>query len=117
MLERASQLSGFDEHFKSKVLENVISYEENVRAVLTKIILGEADAGIVYVSDAAGTPEMDIQMISIPDAINVTASYYVAPISDSPNGQLALDFISLVLSPPGQDILSEYGFVKLGSHE
>jgi len=117
MLERAGQQPGFDEQFKSKVLENVVSYEENVRAVLTKIILGEADAGIVYVSDAAGTQELDIQMIPIPDAINITASYYIAPIIDSPNGQLAQDFISLVLSPPGQDILNEYGFVKLGQHE
>ncbi|MGB7093496.1 MAG: molybdate ABC transporter substrate-binding protein, partial [Anaerolineales bacterium] len=81
MLERANQQIGFGEDYKEKVLDNVVSYEENVRAVLTKITLGEADAGIVYVSDAAGAQGEDIRMIPIAEEINVTASYYIAPLS------------------------------------
>jgi molybdate transport system substrate-binding protein len=118
MLERANQQIGFGEDFKENVLGNVVSYEENVRAVLTKITLGEADAGIVYVSDAAGAQGgEDIRMIPIPEEINVTASYYIAPLSDSLEMELGLDFISLVLSPEGQDILNGYGFMKLGQNE
>lgn len=117
MLQRAEQDPRFGADFKSIVLRNVVSYEENVRAVLTKIILGEADAGIVYASDAAGDPGTDLQVIPIPDEINIIASYFIAPIADSPNDQLAQDFISLVLSPQGQEILSEYGFAELSQHE
>ena len=118
MLERANQQIGFGEDYKEKVLGNVVSYEENVRAVLTKITLGEADAGIVYVSDAAGAQGgEDIRMIPIPEEINVTASYYIAPLSDSSEKDLGLDFIALVLSPEGQDILNGYGFMKLGQNE
>lgn len=117
MLERANQQIGFGEDYKEKVLGNVVSYEENVRAVLTKITLGEADAGIVYVSDAAGAQGEDIRMIPIPEEINVTASYYIAPLRDSSEKDLGLDFIALVLSPEGQDILNGYGFMKLGQNE
>jgi len=117
MLQRAEQDPRFGADFKSDVLRNVVSYEENVRAVLTKIILGEADAGIVYASDAAGAPGPGLQVIPIPDEINIIASYFIAPIADSPNDQLAQDFISLVLSPQGQEILSDYGFAELSQHE
>jgi molybdate transport system substrate-binding protein len=117
MLERANQQPGYGENFQEHVLGNVVSYEENVRAVLTKIILGEADAGIVYVGDAAGAKEGDIKMISIPEEINVAASYYIAPLNDSSKMELGLEFIALVLSPKGQDILNRYGFMKLGQNE
>jgi molybdate transport system substrate-binding protein len=117
MLERANQQPGFDENFREQVLENVVSFEENVRAVLTKIILGEADAGIVYVSDAAGVQEGAIVTIPIPEEINIAASYYIAPLSDSSQLELGLDFIDLVLSPKGQGILNSYGFVKLVDNE
>lgn len=117
MLEQANQQPVYGQNFKEKVLGNVVSYEENVRAVLTKIILGEAEAGIVYVSDAAGAQEGDIKMIPIPDEINVAASYYIAPLSDSSETELGLKFIALVLSPRGQDILNTHGFEKLGQNE
>jgi molybdate transport system substrate-binding protein len=110
MLDRASAHGEFGDRFKSNVLENVVSYEENVRAVLTKIILGEADAGIVYLSDFIGARESDIKMISIPDEVNVTASYHIAPLMDGSNKQRGMNFIQLVLSPSGQEILERYGF-------
>jgi molybdate transport system substrate-binding protein len=117
MLEGASQEPGFGDDFKASVLGNVVSYEENVRAVLTKIILGEADAGIVYMSDAAGSSAEELQTIPIPEEVNIKASYYIATLADSLEEQLAEVFISLVLSPQGQEILSQYGFVKLEQDE
>jgi molybdate transport system substrate-binding protein len=116
MLDRASEQSGYGIEFKEGVLGNVVSYEENVRAVLTKIILGEADAGIVYVSDVIGTSEADIYLIEIPEQFNVTASYYIAPISDSSNLNRGKDFIHLLLSPKGQEILERYGFSRVGQY-
>jgi molybdate transport system substrate-binding protein len=116
-LERANQSPGYGERFLDQVLANVVSYEENVRAVLTKVILGEADAGIVYVSDAASLSTDDFQQVTIPQEINIRASYYLAALMDSPHHQLAQDFISFVLSPQGQDILNKHGFTRIDEHE
>jgi molybdate transport system substrate-binding protein len=117
MLARASEQDGFGEQFKLKVLNNVVSYEENVRAVLTKIILGEADAGIVYASDISGAQEEDITMIEIPEQVNITASYYIAPLSESTSVHRGMSFIRFVLSPTGQDILEQNGFSRAGENE
>jgi len=110
MLDRASANGEFGDRFKDNVLENVVSYEENVRAVLTKIILGEADAGIVYLSDFIGASGESIKMVSIPDEVNVTATYHIAPLMDSSNKDRGMNFIQLVLSPSGQEILKQHGF-------
>jgi molybdate transport system substrate-binding protein len=116
MLSRASQSNLYGDGFKQDVLNNAVSYEENVRAVLSKVILGEADAGIVYVSDGWGINAEEVRLISIPDQVNISASYYISPVSDSSNQGLAQDFIEFVLSPESQDILARYGFDRQGHH-
>jgi len=95
--------------FVSRVAANVVSEEDNVRAVLTKVQLGEADAGIVYASDVTPDTAADVQTIAIPDPVNVVASYPIAPVAGG-NRALADAFISYVLSPEGQAILQRYGF-------
>ncbi len=113
-LNKASADSGgFGPDYKTKVLANVVSYEENVRAVLTKVQLGEADAGIVYATDAA-LPAADgsVQVIDIPTELNVVARYPIAALSGSPNPAAAQRFVVYVLSPAGQVILSKYGFLS-----
>lgn len=117
MLSRASQSNLYGDRFKQDVLNNAVSYEENVRAVLSKVILGEADAGIVYVSDGWGINAEEVRLISIPDQVNVSASYYISPVSDSSNQGLAQDFIEFVLSPESQAILARYGFDRQGQHD
>lgn len=117
MLNRASKREGLGEEFKENVLKNVVSYEENVRAVLTKIVLGEADAGIVYESDFFGADQGDIKMMGIPEGLNITASYYVAPLGDSMNFDYSIDFIRFLLSPKAQEILADFGFNQVGEHE
>lgn len=109
-LQKASQSLDFGSDFESKVLSNVVSYEENVRVVYSKVALGEADAGIVYTSDI---PKNDSQVgsLEIPDELNAVATYPIAPLEDSPNPDLAASFVEFVLSPTGQGILAGYGFL------
>lgn len=110
-LDRAAQEPGSDPGFKEDVLKNVVSYEENVRFVLTKVILGEADAGILYVTDITPGAAEQVGIIEIPDALNRVAAYPIAPIADSKNSELARAFVELLLSPDGQAILAKYGFL------
>ena len=99
--------------YRDAVLANVVSYEENVRTVLAKVTLGEADAGIVYRSDVTPTAAEQVQRIGIPDNLNTIASYPIAPLSDSPHAALAQQFIDYLLSPAGQQILEDAGFMPL----
>jgi molybdate transport system substrate-binding protein len=87
------------------------SLEENVRAVVSKVTLGEADAGIVYVTDviAAGDAASGVD---IPADINVVAEYPIALTAEAPNADGGAAFIEFVLSPDGQAILDSYGFVS-----
>lgn len=98
----------FSNNFKDKVLENIVSNEDNVKQVVAKIQLGEADAGIVYTSDAIVAT--DLQTIEIPTELNIIAKYPIAPLVESANTDLANEFIAYVLSDEGQAILQKWGF-------
>jgi molybdate transport system substrate-binding protein len=97
--------------YKDNVLKNVVSYESDVRQVVAKIQLGEADAGIVYSSDTVAAPEL--QKIEIPAENNVIAKYPLAALSQSKNPELAKTFIAYVLSTKGQAILQKWGFLPV----
>jgi molybdate transport system substrate-binding protein len=85
------------------------SFETDVRAVLSRVALGEADAGVVYVSDvvAAGG---DVEGVEIPADRNVPATYPVATLAEAPNPDAGEAFVEYVLSDEGQDVLDEFGF-------
>jgi molybdate transport system substrate-binding protein len=106
----ASSVSGENPDYLANVAANVVSEEENVRAVLTKVELGEADAGIVYVSDAQ-TSDDAVTTIEIPADQNVVAEYPIASLSDDP---LAVAFVDYVLSAEGQATLASFGFAPIG---
>lgn len=112
-LDKAVQDATFPPSFKEEVLANVVSYEQNVKVVLAKVALGEADAGIVYTSDISGENAAQVGQLDIPDALNVLASYPIAPLVDSANPDVAAAFVAFVLSPEGQKILAEYGFIPV----
>ncbi len=112
-LDKAAQDPAFGAAFKDGVLANVVSYEENVRSVLTKITLGEGDAGLVYTSDITAEAAGQVERLDIPDALNTIASYPIAPIADSAHAALAQAFVDYVLGPEGQAVLSEYGFIPV----
>jgi molybdate transport system substrate-binding protein len=110
-LAKASKLPEYTEAYSATVLANVVSYEENVKAVLSKIALGEADAGIVYTTDAATLTGGEIGLIEIPDTLNTIASYPIAVTKSAKNADLAQKFVEYILSPEGQQILVRYGFI------
>jgi molybdate transport system substrate-binding protein len=112
-LEKASADPAFGVAFKDEVLKNVASYEDNVKAVLTKVALGEADAGIVYLSDISGADADKVGQMDIPEALNVMATYPIAPVMNSKNQALAQAFIDLVVSARGQEILAKYNFLPV----
>ncbi len=85
------------------------SYEQNVKGIVTKVTLGEADAGIVYVTDVlAATNQAD--GVEIPANINVIAQYPLTITKNSTNKAVAQVFINFVMSTQGQDILAGHGF-------
>ena len=112
-LDRASVQAAYGEDFKTRVSQNVVSYEENVKAVVSKVALGEADAGIVYTSDISPGDAGDLGALEIPDPLNVVARYFIAPLEDSPQPGVASDFIAFVLSSQGQDILAQFGLIPV----
>jgi molybdate transport system substrate-binding protein len=112
-LDKASADATYGSDYKDSVLANVVSFEDNVKAVVTKISLGEADAGIVYVTDITSDVTESIGTLDIPDELNSIATYPIAPIADSKNADLADAFVTLVLSDEGQAVLAKYGFVTV----
>ena len=88
----------------------MVSRELNVRQVLAKVVLGEADAGIVYRSDAIAA-KGKVAVVEIPPELNVTAAYPIAALKAAPHPDLARAFIDLVRSPAGATVLREAGFV------
>jgi molybdate transport system substrate-binding protein len=105
----------FSPTYMDDVLKNVVSYEENVRAVLTKIALGEGDVGIVYTSDIAGDGADKVGRLDIPENLNTIATYPIATVSDSAAPTQAQAFVDYVLSPAGQAVLEKYGFIPAAS--
>jgi molybdate transport system substrate-binding protein len=113
ILDKASQNPAYGNEFKNSMINNIVSYEANVRALVSKIIMGEADAGIAYSSDAVGSAADQVKVIEIPSDINVLAKYYIAKVKDSTRSDQASEFIDFVLSKDGQAILKEYGFIPV----
>lgn len=92
----------------SGVMLSPVSEEPDVRSVLTKVAAGEADAGIVYVTDVQG--ESDVEQIEFPEAQDTTNDYPIAVLSDAPQVELARAFVGFVFSDEGQQALADAGF-------
>ena len=109
-LAKLARAPGFPPEFDRRVMQNVVSEEDNVRAVVAKVQLGEADAGAVYRSDITATVSDKVSLIEIPDPYNVVASYPIAVVKTPGPGGGEL-FVALVLSALGQQILRGYNFI------
>jgi len=85
-----------------------VSYEENVRAALSKVSLGEVDAALVYRTDAAGHDT--VEAVEFPESAEAITDYLIAVLKDAPNKQGAEAFVAWVRSPAGAEVLTRYGF-------
>jgi molybdate transport system substrate-binding protein len=107
VLDRASGELGAD--FRSRVEARVASRELNVRQVLSKVVLGEAQAGIVYRSDALAAKGR-VSVVQIPKPYNVIARYPIGVAERAPHPVLARAWVDLVRSSAGRAALSAAGF-------
>jgi molybdate transport system substrate-binding protein len=92
-----------------KIVVKPVSQEPNVRAVLSKVELGEADAGLVYKTDATSA-KGKVEAVEIPDDQNAVASYPAATLKTSTNAEAAAAFVKWLSTPEAQKILQGAGF-------
>lgn len=109
ILERAENTLGAA--FRKDVEARVVSRELNVSQVVSKVRFGEAQAALVYATDARAAK---IQSIEIPPEINVVAEYFIAVAHDAPHATLAHKWVDFVVSPSGQRTLQAVGFLPCG---
>ena len=100
---------GYPADFAAAYAANVVSKEDNVKALLAKIELGEGDAGIVYVTDAKGSSK--VTTIGVPDAANVPATYDGVVVKSSAHTAAARSFLAWFAGPDGQAVLGSLGFL------
>lgn len=86
-----------------------VSEESSVTDVLNKVATGEADAGLVYVTDVSGSGGK-VVAVDIPEASEAVTTYPIAPLAGSQHAELARDFVELVTSAEGQQVLADAGF-------
>jgi molybdate transport system substrate-binding protein len=92
---------------------NVVSNEEDVKGVVQKVALGEADAGIAYVTDVTSEVADDVEAVEIPDDVNVVATYPIAVVRGTDAPDLSASFVDFVLGE-GRRILVHAGFMPPG---
>ena len=91
------------------VLKNVVSQETDVRSVLAKVALGEADAGFVYITDAK-TVKGKVGVIAIRESAQPHVIYEAAVVKKSPHLQAAYQFLTRLIRPAAQQTLERFGF-------
>lgn len=99
---------GYPADFAARYAANIVSREDNVAGVVAKVGLGEADAGIVYVTDARASTK--VATIDLPEDANVPAAYGGVVVRGSGQAE-ATAFLSWLAGPSGQSILSSFGFL------
>lgn len=101
--------AGYPAGFVAGYTANIVSKEDNVKAIVAKIELGEGDAGIVYVTDAKASTK--VATVDIPDSANVPATYAGVVVKASANAAAARAFLDWFAGPDGQAILTSFGFL------
>jgi len=113
LVENLAASGGAPADFAAAYAANVVSKEDNVAAVRTKIELGEGDGAIVYVTDAAASD--NVTVIEVPDDVNVPASYAGVVVKASEHVDAAETFLEWFAGPDGQAILAGFGFLPPAS--
>ncbi len=113
LVDNLAKEPGYPPDFVAACQANIASKEDNVKAVVAKIELGEGDAGIVYVTDAAASTK--IATVDVPDSANVLATYAGVVVKASPNAAAAQAFLAWFGGPDGRAILASFGFLPPAS--
>ena len=113
-IENLVNQPGFPPEYSSKVLGNVVSQEENVKSVVAKVQLGEADAGFAYRSDVTGEVSRYLTVLEIPKGANVLASYPIVVVAGGDTAA-ARSFVDLVTGVEGKRVLAKHGLIPAGS--
>ena len=113
ILDKAANNSSYGADYRTKVKANVVSEETTVNYVVSKVALGEADAGFVYVSDVPAEYKDKVSVVAIPDSLNVIAVYPIGVLAESENQEKAKAFEDYVKSNDGKAILQKYGFTPV----
>ena len=96
--------------FEREVLTNVVSREADVRACVSRVALGDADATFGYASDYTPDIRDRVEVIRIPENLNIVATYPIATLQDARSPELAREWVDLVMSEEGQRVLEKWGF-------
>jgi molybdate transport system substrate-binding protein len=103
--------AGYQVFANAKLPLSPVTQEIDVKAVLTKVTLGEVDAGIVYVTDVQAAGDK-VRGIEIPAELNVLTTYPIATLTKAPNKPAAMAFTDYVLSERGAAVLTSTGFAR-----
>src|SRR5450755_16656 len=106
-----AKLPEYGAGFEQAVTANVVSNEVDVKAVVTKISLGEADVGICYLTDVTSSVAKSVSTVAFPTGAAPEATYPIAIVKATKNAAAAQAFIDFVLSPEGQAFLKDRGFI------
>ena len=110
LLDKASGDPVYGADFKKRVEGNTVSREDNVRQVVSKVQLGEADAAVVYSTDATPRVRDQLRIIQVPDALQTIASYPIA-VARGSNTAGGEAFVDYVLGAQGEATLAAWGFM------
>ncbi|MSQ32405.1 MAG: molybdate ABC transporter substrate-binding protein [Dehalococcoidia bacterium] len=109
-LTKMSQDPTYGTSFSDAALKNLVSNEANVRTVVSKVAIGEADAGFCYLSDVTVATASQVTIIPIPDRVNVIATYYIGVVKGSKYPDFAKGFIETITSEAGKQAFKKYNF-------
>ena len=109
LVTNLSKVAGYPADFAAAYAANVASQEDNVKALIAKVELGEGDAGIAYVTDAKASSQ--VRTVDVPDSANVPTTYDGVVVKASRNPAAARAFLDWFAGPDGRGILGGLGFL------
>ncbi|GFP76022.1 molybdate ABC transporter substrate-binding protein [Clostridium fungisolvens] len=110
VLEEQKQKNLIDAHTYDAIKSNIKSNELNVKDVLAKVVLGEADAGVVYKTDINKANKDKVYLVETSEFNNIKVQYPIAKLKASKNKEEAEEFITYITEGKGKDILKKHGF-------
>jgi molybdate transport system substrate-binding protein len=113
LVDNLAKEPGYPADFAAAYAANIVSKEDNVKAVVAKVELGEGDAGIVYLTDAAASTK--VATVEVPESANVLATYAGVVVKATPNAAAAQSFLAWFAGPDGRAILAGFGFLPPAS--